>query len=109
VRLTLDGPVLSKVTADRVIAGTGFRVDLARLPFLPSELRLAVRTVNGHPLVSRAGETSVPGLYFTGASTVLSIGPSARFIAGTHTLSALLAKTVARRSRAARKEVGQVR
>jgi thioredoxin reductase len=103
VRLTLDGPVLSKVTADYVIAGTGFRVDLARQPFLPAELRSAVRTLNGHPRVSRAGETSVPGLYFTGAPTVLSIGPSARFIAGTHTLSALLAKTVARRARSARK------
>jgi hypothetical protein len=55
-------------------------------------------------VVSRNGETSVPGLYFAGAPTVLSIGPSARFIAGTHTLSALLAKSVARRARAARKE-----
>ncbi len=99
VRLTLDGPVQSTVTADHVIAGTGFRVDLARLPFLPEDLRSAVRTLNGHPLVSRAGETSVPGLYFTGAPTVLSIGPSSRFIAGTHTLSALLAKTAARRAR----------
>lgn len=104
VRLALDGPVRSTVTADHVIAGTGFRVDLARLPFLPEELRSAVQTLNGHPLVSRAGETSVPGLYFTGAPTVLSIGPSARFIAGTHTLSALLAKRVARRARAATKK-----
>jgi FAD-dependent urate hydroxylase len=103
VRLALDGPVQSSVTADLVIAGTGFRIDLARLPFLPEELRSAVRTKNGHPLVSRAGETSVPGLYFTGAPTALSIGPSSRFIAGTHTLSARLAKTVAQRARASRK------
>jgi cation diffusion facilitator CzcD-associated flavoprotein CzcO len=104
VQLALDGPVLSRVSADHVIAGTGFRIDLARLPFLPAELRSAVRTLNGHPLVSRAGETSVPGLYFTGAPTVLSIGPSSRFIAGTHTLSALLAKKASRRARAARKK-----
>ena len=104
VRLALDGPVQSSVTADHVIAGTGFRIDLARLPFLPAELRSAVRTLNGHPLVSRAGETSVPGLYFTGAPTVISIGPSSRFVAGTHTLSARLAKTVARSARAARKK-----
>jgi hypothetical protein len=63
VRLVLDGPAQSEFTVDRVIAGTGFRIDLARLPFLPAELRSAVRTLNGHPLVSRAGETSVPGLY----------------------------------------------
>jgi thioredoxin reductase len=99
VRLTLDGPRQSVLEADHVIAGTGFRVDTARLPFLPEALRSAIKSLNGHPLVSRAGETSVPGLYFAGASTVLSIGPSSRFIAGTHTLARLLAKSVAGRAR----------
>jgi thioredoxin reductase len=103
VRLVLDGPGQSLVDADHVIAGTGFRIDLARLPFLTEPLRLAVKSLNGHPLVSRAGQTSVPGLYFCGAPTVLSIGPSARFIAGTHTLTAQLARSVARRARAGRK------
>ena len=41
----------------------------------------------------------MPGLYFAGAPTVISIGPSARFVAGTFTLSALLAKSAARRAR----------
>lgn len=103
VRLVLDGPGQSVVDADHVIAGTGFRIDLARLSFVREQLRVAVKSLNGHPLVSRFGETSVPGLYFCGAPTVLSIGPSARFIAGTHTLSALLAKSVARRARADRR------
>jgi FAD-dependent urate hydroxylase len=103
VRLVLDGPGQSLVDVDHVIAGTGFRIDLARLPFLPEHLRAVVKSLNGHPVVSRAGETSVAGLYFAGAPTVLSIGPSSRFIAGTHTLSALLAKSVARRARADRK------
>lgn len=102
VRLILDGPGQRRVDVDHVVAGTGFHVDLARLPFLPQPLRTAVKTLNGHPLVSRAGQSSVPGLYFAGAPTVLSIGPSARFIAGTHTLSGLLASSVAQRARAAR-------
>jgi thioredoxin reductase len=102
VRLVLDGPGQSTVEADHVIAGTGFRVDLARLPLLAEQLRGAIKTLNGHPVVSRVGQSSVPGLYFTGAPTVLSIGPSSRFIAGTFTLSALLAKSVARRARAGR-------
>ena len=102
VRLVLDGPGESFIDADHVIAGTGFRVDLARLGFLPEHLRAVIKTVNGHPVVSRSGETSVPGLYFAGAPTVISIGPSARFIAGTHTLSALLAKSAARRARSRR-------
>jgi thioredoxin reductase len=98
VQLALDGPERSSVSVDHVIAGTGFRIDLARLPFLPEALRSTIKTLNGHPLVSRAGETSVPGLYFAGAPTVLSMGPSARFIAGTHTLSEPLARSVARRA-----------
>jgi FAD-dependent urate hydroxylase len=104
VRLVLDGPGRGLVDVDHVIAGTGFRVDLARLSFLPEHLRSLMKTLNGHPLVSRTGETNVSGLYFAGAPTVLSIGPSSRFIAGTHTLTAQLAKSVARRARAGKKE-----
>jgi FAD-dependent urate hydroxylase len=99
VRLILDGPGQPEIDADHVIAGTGFRVGLDRLPFLPEHLRSVIKTVNNHPVVSRSGETSVPGLYFAGAPTVISNGPSARFVAGTFTLSALLAKSAARRVR----------
>jgi len=104
VRLTLEGSRQAQADFDHVIAGTGFRPDVARLPFLPQQLRASIKTLNGHPVVNRNGETSVPGLYFCGAPTVLFIGPSARFIAGTHTLSELLAKSVARRARSGRKE-----
>jgi hypothetical protein len=107
VRLVLDGPGQPEIDADHVIAGTGFRIGLERLSFLPEHLRAVVKTVNGHPMVSRSGETSVPGLYFAGAPTVVSIGPSARFVAGTFTLSALLAKSVARRARAGTKDKQQ--
>jgi thioredoxin reductase len=100
VRLILDGPGQPEVDVDHVIAGTGFRIDLKRLPFLPEHLRSVIKTVNNHPMVSRSGETSVSGLYFAGAPTVISVGPSARFIAGTFTLSALLAKSAARGVRA---------
>jgi len=104
VRLVLDGPGQPEIDADHVIAGTGFRVGLDRLPFLPEHLRSVVKTVSNHPAVSRSGETSVTGLYFAGAPTVMSIGPSARFVAGTHTLAAQLARSAARHARASRKE-----
>ncbi len=100
IQLLVEGPEQSVLTVDHVIAGTGFRIDLARLPFLPEGLRARIATVKGYPAVSRAGETSVPGLYFVGAPTAVSIGPSARFIAGTHTMSAKLARAVACRSKA---------
>jgi cation diffusion facilitator CzcD-associated flavoprotein CzcO len=104
VRLVLDGPGQPEIDADHVIAGTGFRIDLKRLRFLPEHLRSVIKTVKNHPEVSRSGETSVPGLYFSGAPTAISIGPSARFIAGTHKSAAPLARSVAQRARAGRKE-----
>jgi FAD-dependent urate hydroxylase len=98
VRLLLDGGKRSAIDVDRVIAGTGFRIDLARLPFLPDGLRTRIATVNGYPVVSRAGESTVPGLYFVGAPTAASLGPSARFIAGTHNTAGKVARSVTRRS-----------
>lgn len=101
VRLFLDGGSKETVLdADHVIAGTGFRVDIARLPFLPSDLRAEISTFQNYPVVSRIGESSVRNLYFAGAPTAANIGPSVRFIGGTHNVSRLLAKTLASRARA---------
>lgn len=83
------------LTVEHVIAGTGFRVDLSRLDFLPETLRDSIVTVNGYPLVSRDGLSTVPGLYFAGAHTAVSLGPSTRFIAGTHNVAARLASSLA--------------
>lgn len=96
VRLSLDGARQDVLDVDHVVAGTGFRMDLARLPFLPEEVRARIYTVNGYPVVSRVGESTVPSLYFAGAPSAFSIGPSVRFIAGTHNVAAKLAKTLAR-------------
>jgi hypothetical protein len=99
VRLLLDGPERSAVDADHVIAGTGFRMDLARLPFLPAELRARIGTLNGYPVLSRVGESSVPGLYFAGAPAAVSLGPSVRFIAGTHNVARQMSRSLARRGK----------
>jgi FAD-dependent urate hydroxylase len=102
VRLLLDGPRAATLDADHVIAGTGFRIDLARLPFLPDSLRSAITTINGYPVLSRTGRSSVPGLYFAGAPAGLSLGPSIRFIAGTHNLAEPMARSLARAARGGR-------
>jgi thioredoxin reductase len=99
VRLQLDGPEQSVIDADHVIAGTGFRIDVARLSFLSEEIQAALVTRANCPLVNRAGESAVPGLYFAGAHTMVSLGPGARFISGTHHTSAQLARSVARHAR----------
>jgi lysine/ornithine N-monooxygenase len=101
VRLRLDGPQRQEVQADHVMAGTGFRVDISRLPFLPDELRNRIETLNRYPVLSRAGESSVPGLYFAGSPAAVSLGPSVRFIAGTHTSVRQLARSLAHRAKVA--------
>jgi hypothetical protein len=60
-----------------------------------------IPTLNNYPVVSRAGKSAVPGLYFVGAPTAVSLGPSARFIAGTHNVATPLAGSLARRARTA--------
>jgi lysine/ornithine N-monooxygenase len=103
VRLTLDGARQTRLEADHVIAGTGFRIELARLEWLARPLRGRIETLSGYPVLSRAGESTVPGLYFVGAPAAVSIGPSARFIAGTHTAVRPLVKSIARRVTSGRK------
>jgi len=102
VQLRLDGPRKSSITADHVIAGTGFRMDLSRLSFLSEEIQAGLATSANCPLVNRAGESSVPGLYFAGAPTAVSLGAGVRFISGTHQTAAQLAKSVARHVRGKR-------
>ena len=102
VRLLLDGQTQSTIDVDHVIAGTGFRIDIARLPFLPDRLRARTATVDGFPVLSRAGESTVPGLYLVGAPAAGSLGPSMRFIAGTHNIAGKLARSVARRAKPSR-------
>ena len=95
VRLLLDGPGQTTLEVDHVIAGTGFRIDLARLPFLASPVQEKISLLGKYPVVNRAGQSSVPGLYFAGAHTAVSLGPSVRFIAGTHQAVAQRARSVA--------------
>jgi FAD-dependent urate hydroxylase len=109
VLLHLDGPERSSITADHVIAGTGFRIDLSRLSFLSEEIQAGLATRVNCPVVNRAGESTIPGLYFAGAPTVVSLGPGVRFIAGTHHTAAQLAKSVARRARKGSKGRGLAR
>jgi FAD-dependent urate hydroxylase len=96
VRLLLDGPIRSRLEVDHVIAGTGFRIDLVRLAYVPEPIRAGIATISGYPVLSRSGESTVPGLYFAGAPAAFGLGPSMRFIAGTHNLADHLVRSVAR-------------
>ena len=67
---------------DHVIAATGYKMDLRRIPFLAKEL--CERTVlgDGTPILSDSFETAVPNLYAVGPVALESFGPLMRFMVG---------------------------
>jgi hypothetical protein len=86
------------------------RVDKARTVLGPSGswwLRGQIATLNRYPVLSRAGQSSVPGLYFAGAPAAVSLGPSERFIGGTHNSVRPLTRAIARRARVSVTDVTQ--
>jgi hypothetical protein len=70
------------MTADHVIAATGYKVDLRRLAFLDADIQAGIQTVEQSPVLSPNFQSSVPGLYFVGASAANSFGPVLRFAYG---------------------------
>jgi cation diffusion facilitator CzcD-associated flavoprotein CzcO len=83
VRLTVTaGGTREELTADHVIAATGYRADLTRLGFLGEDIRSALRTLGGSALVGRGYQSSVPGLYAVGPLVAPSFGPVMRFVYG---------------------------
>ena len=67
---------------EHIIAATGYRSDLDRLPFLSSDVRSRLKSVNSTPVLSATFESSVHGLFFVGAIAANSLGPVMRFAAG---------------------------
>jgi len=97
-----------EVDADHVIAATGYRIDLARLPFLGAELRARVQTVGGAPKLSSSFESSVPGLHFVGLAAAHTFGPAMRFVYGTRFSSTALVRGLARRERTLEPAAGDI-
>ena len=83
-----------ELTADHVIAATGYRTDLARLQFLGDQIRSRIAAVagTGSAAVGRDYQSSVAGLYFIGPAVAPTFGPVMRFVFG----SAHAATTVGR-------------
>ena len=79
VRLTLsDGSLLA---VDHVIAASGYRADLAAVPYLRGVLdRVAV--TDGFPDLSPGFETSLAGLFVTGFAATRDFGPFYGFTKG---------------------------
>jgi cation diffusion facilitator CzcD-associated flavoprotein CzcO len=81
-------------TVDRVLLGTGYRIDVRRYPFLAADLLAELELVDGYPVLGPGLESSVAGLHFMGAPAAYSFGPIMRFVVG----SWYAAPAVARRA-----------
>lgn len=92
---TKDGT--ETISVQHVVAATGYRVDLSRLAFLDDDVRSALRMSGPGPALSRAFESSVPGLYFVGAASATNFGPVTRFVAGAKFTARTVARHLARR------------
>lgn len=90
-----DG-VARTMSADHVIAATGYQVDLRRVGFLNSDVWMGIRSVGRAPVLSAKFESSIPGLYFIGAASAISFGPLVRFAYGAHFTARHLSKHLAR-------------
>ncbi len=92
VRLYLgDGTVRD---VDHVLFGTGYRPNVAGIPFLDSRVREKINQHDGFPLLTEWFESSVPGLHFVGGLAGRTFGPICRFVAGAR----FTAQQVARRA-----------
>lgn len=71
-----------EVSADHVIAATGYRISLNRLQFLPDSMRTSLQKAAGSAAVDANYQSSIPGLYFMGPSVAPTMGPVMRFVFG---------------------------
>ncbi len=90
--LTLND--VKEYEADHILLATGYKVSVARMSYLAPELSRCVRTVKGYPVLDSGFQSSVPGLYFVGATATHSFGPLCRFVAGTPYTAAALTRRV---------------
>ena len=87
----------AQVGADHVILATGYKVDIDRLTMLHPSLRAAIATDMGIPTLSHWFESSVPGLYFVGLTSLRAFGPLYRFVVGCKATATRVASSAARK------------
>jgi hypothetical protein len=90
----LSGGSEQQRVVDYVVAGTGYEPDIDRIGFLEPGLARRINRIERAPRLSANFESSVPGLYFIGASAAFSFGPLFRFVCGARYGSATVSRAV---------------
>lgn len=96
LQLTGEAGVQKMLQTDHVIAATGYKPDLRRLTFMDSDIQSEIRSVENTPVLSSNFESTVPGLYFVGASAANTFGPLLRFAFGAGFTAPRLARYLSR-------------
>ena len=94
IRLKLDDG--SERQVEHVVLGTGYQVDISKYDFLPQQLTREIKQFGGYPKLASGFRSSVPGLYFIGATAARSFGPLLYFVAGTEFASRELVSGLSR-------------
>ena len=71
VKIRLDDG--TERSADHILLGTGFRVDVSKYDFLAPMLVQSIRRINGYPELKSGLETSVAGFAYSGCSRCLEL------------------------------------
>jgi cation diffusion facilitator CzcD-associated flavoprotein CzcO len=87
-----------ELLTDHVIAGTGYEVDVDRIPFLDPALCSSITRIERAPRLSRNFQSSVDGLYFIGPAAAFSFGPLLRFACGAEFAAPRLSRHLAART-----------
>ena len=94
-----------RIETEHVIAATGYRPDIRRLPFLGAGIVSQLKLSNNVPMLSSHFESSVPGLFFVGPAAVESFGPVFRFACGARFAASRLSNHLVRASRLSQREI----
>ncbi|HSZ38826.1 MAG TPA: NAD(P)-binding domain-containing protein [Trebonia sp.] len=92
VRLS-DGDELG---VDRIVLATGYKADLARVPYLAGVLE-RVDTADGFPVLDATFQTSLPGLYLPGFTGTRDFGPFFGFTKGCPAAAELVTRGLLRK------------
>ncbi len=97
----------ARLSADHILLATGYRVDIEKLTMIHPSLRAEIATDRASPVLSHWFESSVPGLYFVGLTSLRAFGPLYRFVAGCGAAARRVATAVARQHKARSRAVSR--
>jgi cation diffusion facilitator CzcD-associated flavoprotein CzcO len=94
LRVTLSNA--TRMVVDRVVFASGYRVDLAKVPYLSGVLG-EVELADGFPVLDESFQTTLPGLYVTGFSATKDFGPFFGFVKGSAAAATLIVRDLVSR------------